>query len=62
VNCGKFWTHDECLEFGPPLVRNAWLRFKCSEQTLNGGPFLPPDGCGPADGEYGKDYCALLNA
>jgi hypothetical protein len=37
-------------------------RYKCEEQKLARGPYLPPTDCGIVDPERFVDYCQRLNA
>jgi len=60
INCGSFWTEDECLRvFGNEALRLK-LEVDCETQLLSKGPHLPPADCGIHDEERFPDACARL--
>jgi hypothetical protein len=59
TSCGNHWSEEECLRvFGSQAVRLK-LAYLCEEQTLSGGPWLPPSDCGiPLTDKRFPDYCS----
>lgn len=60
--CGTFWTDEECMQQWGDEGLRFWYDFKCEEQKLSRGPYLPPPDCNIEDPERFIDYCKVLNA
>jgi len=60
--CGSFWTEKECMEQWGSEGEQLLYRYKCEEQKLARGPYLPPADCGIVDKDRFVDYCQVLDA
>jgi len=65
-NCGSFWTDKECMQQWGSEGEQLLYQYKCEEQELARGPYLPPASCNiPSkliDKDRFVDYCKLLQA
>lgn len=60
--CGTFWTDEECMQQWGAEGEQVLYRYKCEEQKLARGPYLPPTDCGIVDEKRFIDYCKKLDA